>query len=197
MNAIMKAQESFPEVFTWTDPQGGAEITLRRVTLKNDLKILHEWMNYPHVAEFWKLDKSREELHQHFTKALADDHHRLYIININGVDLAYTELYHAARDRLAEKYSPHPDDWGIHLLIGPREQIGKGYSESIVRCLIHCIFACTAAEKVVGEPDSRVKAFLKLAEYIGYENQGLIEFPEKTAVLFYCYREKFYSLNQT
>jgi RimJ/RimL family protein N-acetyltransferase len=83
------------------------------------------------------------------------------------------------------------------LLIGPREQIGKGYSESIVRCLIHYIFACTAAEKVVGEPDSRVKAFLKLAEYIGYENQGLIEFPEKTAVLFYCYREKFYSLNQT
>lgn len=198
MSAVMNnvVQESFPEVFTWVDPKSDTEVKLRRMTLEHDLDMIHEWMNYPHVAEFWLLDKPIEVLREHYIKALADDHHRLYIVSINGKEIAYTEIYHAIRDRLGEKYEAHPDDWGWHLLIGPKDQVGAGLSEAIIRGITHFIFESTNALKVVGEPDHRVKPYIALSERMGYEDQGFIQFPEKKAILFYCYKDRFYKLNQ-
>lgn len=50
-------------------------------------------MHEPHVIPQWQLNKSELELQVYFDKMLADDHHRLLIVGIDGKDVGYTEIY--------------------------------------------------------------------------------------------------------
>lgn len=187
--AGLLAREDF--YYRRADLPSGHVVSLRPVQLERDLPLLHRWMNTEHVIEQWQLNKPIEALREHFAQALADDHHRLCLVNVNGVDIGYTEIYHAPRDRLAQFYPADEHDWGWHLLIGEPQLVGQGYAEAIIRVTTQLIFAATPAQKVVGEPDHRVKPYAVLAERLHYEPQGLVEMPEKTAMLYYCWRERF------
>ncbi|MCJ8167725.1 GNAT family N-acetyltransferase [Atopomonas sediminilitoris] len=173
------------------DLPSGCVVRLRQVQLARDLPALHRWMNAEHVIEQWQLNHSLEALQQHFTAALADPHHRLCMVSVNGLEIGYMELYHAATDRLGQFYPADGNDWGWHLLIGEAGKVGQGYAEAIIRVATQLLFAATNASKVVGEPDHRVKPYAVLAERLCYEPQGLIEMPEKTAMLYFCPRERF------
>lgn len=166
-------------------------IGLRQVRYPEDMPLLHRWMHNGHVIPQWQLNKPMTELSVHFEKMLADDHQRLYLVSVNGQWAGYAEIYEAARDRLARYYSAETDDFGWHLLIGELSAFGKGHLRPIVRTLSHFIFEHTPARKIVGEPDHSVKAYEVVAEALCYESQGLIEMPEKTAVLYFCNRERF------
>jgi siderophore synthetase component/RimJ/RimL family protein N-acetyltransferase len=173
------------------DLPSGHCVTLRPVQLERDLTLLHRWMNTEHVIEHWQLNKPLPEFREHLSQALADDHHRLCLVNVNGEDIGYAEIYHASRDRLAQFYPAAEHDWGWHLLIGEPLKVGQGHAEAIIRVISQLIFAATPASKIVGEPDHRVKAYAVLGPRLCYEQQGLLEMPEKTAMLYYCWRERF------
>lgn len=55
-------------------------------------------------------------------------------------------------------------------------------------------FENSAASKIVGEPDENVKSYAYIAKDIAYQAQKKIKMLEKTAVLYHCYRNEFYSL---
>ena len=44
----------------------------------------------------------------------------------------------------------------------------------------------------MGEPDHTVKPYAVVVEEMCYESQRLIPMVEKTAMLYYCFRETFY-----
>ncbi len=46
--------------------------------------------------------------------------------------------------------------------------------------------------KLSGEPDHTVKPYAAVVEEMCYEAQRLIPMPEKTAMLYYCFKQKFY-----
>jgi len=54
------------------------------------------------------------------------------------------------------------------------------------------IFEHSPAEKIVGEPDENVKSYEYVAREIAYEAQKKIHMLEKTAILYHCFRDKFY-----
>lgn len=165
---------------------------LRQVKYPDDMALLHKWMHEPHVIPQWQLNKSETDLNFYFEKQLADDHHRLFIVGVDGQDVGYAEIYEAKRDRLSRYYIAHELDLGWHLLFGEKSAFGKGYLRTVARLLNFYIFEHANSLKIVGEPDSTVKPYAAVVEEMCYETQGILRMPEKDAMLYYCFRDTFY-----
>ncbi|AJC48486.1 GNAT family N-acetyltransferase [Allofrancisella guangzhouensis] len=167
------------------------KISFRHFCLEKDLDTIHKWMNKPHVAKFWNLNKPKEHLKKHFCNMLSNANQNLFILSIDGREIAYAEIYNAKKDRIAGYFPANDNDYGWHLLIGPEDAIGRGYSKLLVEALSKYCFSELGADKVVFEPDVRVIPFQKIAPKIGYKNQGQINLPEKQAYLFTCSKDSF------
>ncbi|WP_180073641.1 MULTISPECIES: GNAT family N-acetyltransferase [unclassified Acinetobacter] len=166
---------------------------LRQMQYPEDMALVHKWMHEPHVIPQWQLNRSETELKVYYEKMLTDDHHRILIVGVNGEDVGYTEIYEGKRDRLGLYYDGDELDLGWHLLFGEKSVFGKGYLRPVMRLLSFYIFENAASAKIVGEPDHSVKPYAVVVEDMCYEAQRLIPMPEKTAMLYYCFRETFYS----
>ncbi len=166
---------------------------LRQMQYPQDLALLHKWMHEAHVIPQWQLNKTEIELQVYYEKMLADDHHRLLIVGVNGQDVGYTEIYEGKRDRLGRYYPADETDLGWHLLFGEKSAFGQGFLRPTMRLLSFYIFENAASQKIVGEPDHCVKPYAVVVEALCYEAQHLIPMPEKTAMLYYCFRDRFYA----
>lgn len=171
--------------------EDGTTYHLKQVRYPEHMPLLHRWMHEPHVIPQWQLNLPLIPLSVYYEKMLADDHHRLYLVGINGQDVGYTEIYEGARDRLGRYYEGDPDDLGWHLLFGETSAFGKGHLRPVIRMLSYFIFEHSNAKKIVGEPDHTVKPYAVVVAELCYELQRLIPMPEKTAALYYCHRETF------
>jgi acetyl CoA:N6-hydroxylysine acetyl transferase len=179
-----------PNEFTYQE--NGILYALRVLTLPQDFSLLYNWMHEPHVIPQWQLNKPELELAVYFEKMLIDDHQRLYIIQIEGQDVGYLEIYEAKRDRLSLYYPALENDLGWHILLGEKNVVGKGHFKAVMRMMSYFIFEHSPAEKIVGEPDENVKSYEYVAQEIAFEAQKSIQMLEKTAILYHCFREKFY-----
>lgn len=182
--------QQLPDFYQYYENE--TQFYLRQVKYPQDIPLLHRWMNEPHVIPQWNLNKSELDLEVYYDRMLADDHQRLLIVGVNGEDVGYTEIYEGKRDRLGRYYEGHDSDLGWHLLFGEKSVFGKGYLRAVMRLLSFYIFEHADSKKIVGEPDHTVKPYAAVVEELCYEAQGLIPMPEKTAMLYYCFRETFY-----
>ncbi|WP_206186547.1 GNAT family N-acetyltransferase [Thermoflavimicrobium daqui] len=179
------------ELFQRYDSSIGKTISFRQVQLEEDLDRLHQWMHEPHVIPFWNLAIPREQYREHLCKFLADSHQTLYIGSLDGVPMSYWETYWAKDDILGKFYDFHPEDQGIHLLIGPPSFLGKGYIYPLLQTMTYHLFQHPQTEKIVAEPDIRNKKMIYVFQKCGFEFQKEIDLPDKRAALMYCYREPF------
>lgn len=149
----------------------GISYALRALSLPDDFPLLYKWMHELHVIPQWQLNKPESELAAYFEKMQVDDHQRLYIIQIEGEDIGYLEIYEAKRDRLSLYYSALDHDLGWHILLGEKKVVGKGHFRAVMRLIIYFIFENSPAEKIVGEPDERVRSYEYIAQDIAFKAQ--------------------------
>ena len=168
---------------------------LRALRYPEDMPLIYQWMHAEHVVAQWQLHLPMPALKAHIEKALADDHQRLYIVVCDGVDIGYTEVYEAKRDRLARYYQAKDSDIGWHLLLGNTDAVGRGYLKPTGMLISEFIFEHTEATKIVVEPDSSIELYQWVTKQFGYFLQRYIEMPEKKASLYFCHREDFYQSN--
>lgn len=187
---MLTASQKLPDYFEYFED--GRKYYLRQVQYPKDFPLLYKWMHEPHVISQWNLNKPEIELKVYFEKMIVDDHQRLLIVGIDGVDVGYAEVYEGKRDRLGLYYDGDEQDLGWHLLFGEKSAFGKGFLRATARLLNFYIFENSEAKKIVGEPDHTVKPYAAVVDELCYEKQRLIVMPEKVAMLYYCYREKFY-----
>lgn len=186
---MMTISKALPSFFAYAE--GQTSYCLRDVVLPQDLPLLVQWMHQAHIIPQWQLNKSELELAVYFERMHCDDHQHLYIIQIDDQDVGYLEIYEAKRDRLGLYYAAKQDDLGWHVLLS-EVAVGQGHFRAVMRMLSFLIFEHSQAEKVVGEPDQTMSVYEKIREDIALEAQGIIELQEKTAMLYHCFREKFY-----
>lgn len=166
-------------------------IAFRPVILKRDLSLIHNWMNQPHVIPFWNLALDLSAMQQHLEAALADEHQNLYIGSLDGVPMSYWETYWVAGDGVGKTYHFHPEDQGVHLLIGEPSYLGKGYASPMLRAITSFLFQHPSTEKVIAEPDIRNHKMIHVFEKCGFKFQQEIELPDKRAALMFCQRQIF------
>jgi acetyl CoA:N6-hydroxylysine acetyl transferase len=167
------------------------DIKFREVKMQKDLNRLHEWMNNEHVIPYWKLNISLDLYKEHLENALNDNHQKLYIGYIKETPMSYWERYWVNGDIIRDYYKYDKWDQGIHLLIGPKEFISKGYSVPLLLEMLRLQFTEKKTKKIVAEPDIRNEKMIHVFKKCGFQPVKNIILPDKEALLMFCERNRF------
>jgi RimJ/RimL family protein N-acetyltransferase len=177
--------------FSYYDASTKKTISFVEVDFDRDVKLLHTWQKQPYVIPYWNLDIPFEEYRAHLQKFLEDSHQTLYLGLMDGIPMSYWEAYWVKGDVVEKCYEAHRSDQGIHLLIGNKNYLGKGYALPLLRAMVHFQFLSKDTEKVIAEPDIRNEKMIHVFEKCGFERVKPITLPDKTGLLMYCRRETF------
>ncbi|MFD0804331.1 GNAT family N-acetyltransferase, partial [Streptomonospora algeriensis] len=155
-----------------------------------DLETVHTWMNLPHVAAFYDQAWSRRRWAEELAAQRAGTFSRPFIVSRDGADLAYVELYRAARDVIARHYESEPHDVGFHIAIGEPGETGRGLGKQILDAFAAAVFAADPrCRRILMEPDADNSAACRAARKAGLTSLSEAERPPKRAALFDRARE--------
>ena len=143
---------------------------------KDDLPLLRDWLERPHVREWWRdsLDESIAEYEQAMAGLDPSDH---YLIVRDGRPIGMIETY---------LVSDHPD-WeaivqvgegfaGVDLLIGEEELTGRGLGPRILDAFVNrVVFANPAIHGAVAAVDEANRRSWRAFEKAGFRHVRDVE----------------------
>lgn len=175
----------------------GKVLRFRVADVSKDLETFHEWHNQERVANFWELNKSKEELKDYLLKGLQDPHQFPVILELDNTPVGYFEMYWTPEDRLGPYYPAEPFDRGFHLLIGNEAFLGFNNTDAILKSVTHYLFLEEPrTRKIMAEPRSdNVKILRYIETFSAWKNLREFDFPHKRACLLECKREAFFGGN--
>jgi RimJ/RimL family protein N-acetyltransferase len=155
------------------------------VRVERELPLISRWMNDSAVASYWKLAGPEGVTAEHLRTQLDGDGRSVPCVGLlNGIPMSYWEIYRADLDPIARHYPVRPHDTGIHLLIGPVADRGRGLGSTLLRAVADLVLdRRPSCARVVAEPDLRnfpsVSAFLSA----GFRFAAEVDLPDKRAAL--------------
>lgn len=174
-------------------PWLGSVLSLRAVSLGEDLGRFHRWMNDPRVAVFWE-EEGDLGYHRRYLASILEDPHMIPLIACaDGEAFAYFEVYWAKENRLGPFYDAQDYDRGWHVLIGEDAYRGKGWVAAWLPSLMHYLFLDDCrTQRIVGEPRSDHAQQLRNLRRSGFAQIKNFDFPHKRATLVMLLRERFF-----
>lgn len=139
------------------------------------MPLLHEWLQRPHVHEWWRDHSTLEEVVEHYGPAIdGDEPTDHYVVLLDGRAIGFVETY------LITDYP----DWettvnaetgavGVDLFIAEPELIGHGLGTRLLQQFVDEIaFARPGATHCLADPDSANAASLRMFEKAGFRVVG-------------------------
>jgi AacA4 family aminoglycoside N(6')-acetyltransferase len=167
-----------------------ASVTLRLMT-EDDLPLLHDWLNRPHIVEWWGGERpSFEEVRTKYTpRILKMERVTPYIAMLGDTPFAYAQSYVAlgAGDGWWEDETD-PGVRGIDQSIGEAHLLGKGLGTKLVRALVNRLFEDLSVTKVQTDPTPTNLRAIRCYEKAGFRIVNNIVTPDGPAVYMVQYR---------
>jgi RimJ/RimL family protein N-acetyltransferase len=148
---------------------------------RDDLGLMHGWLQRPHVRRWWDDHASYEDIAEHYLPAIegrrAVD---LYLILLDGRPVGFIQAYLLA---------DHPDFAalvglgagvaGVDLFVGEEELTGKGLGTEVLRAFVRdVVFAEPRTTACIADPDVRNTASIRAFEKAGFRRVGEFLDPE-------------------
>jgi AacA4 family aminoglycoside N(6')-acetyltransferase len=161
-----------------------APIRLRPMT-EQDLPMLHDWLNRPHIVEWWGGERPTLEhvRHDYMPSVLARQRVAPYIATLDGEPFAYAQSYVAmgAGDGWWEDETD-PGVRGIDQSIAAPELLGIGLGTRLVRALVDLLFSDPAVTKVQTDPSPNNHRAIRCYEKAGLRRVKTIVTPDGPAL---------------
>lgn len=159
-------------------------INLRPMT-EADLSMLHDWLNRPHIVEWWGGERPtlQEVRDQYAPRILESERVLPYIGLLDGVPFAYAQSY-VALDAGGGWWEDETDPGvrGIDQSIADPTLLGKGLGTLLVRTLVARLFADPSVTKVQTDPAPENLRAIRCYEKAGFRRVGLVDTPDGPAV---------------
>ena len=159
--------------------------TFRPLT-RQDLPLLHEWVNRPHVAEWWEEDKSLAHIERTHGADLESDVIWQFFACLDGVPVGYVQFYRVM--------GANPDWWqdetdpgarGVDQFLANADQLGRGLGSQMVRQFVARLFADPAVSKVQTDPAPSNARAIRAYEKAGFSKDRLVDTPDGVALLMF------------
>jgi len=171
-----------------TPPTG--RLALRDFEVAGDVPTAHAWLTDPH-ARFWGMGSNTpSETHDYFARIAASRTHEAWLGTHDDRPTFLVECYAPAADVIGRFYDVAAGDLGMHILIAPPTTRRRGFTWAVFSFVVDTIFACTAAERIVVEPDIDNTGIHRLNARAGFVVERAIDTGEKTALLSYLTRAR-------
>lgn len=172
-------------------------VTLRLMT-ELDLSMLHDWLNRPHIVEWWGGEEARptlnEVLEHYLPRVMAQESVTPYIAMLGQEPIGYAQSYVAlgSGDGWWEDETD-PGVRGIDLFLANPRQLNKGLGTMLVRALVEHLFADPAVTKIQTDPAPNNHRAIRCYEKAGFVRQRIITTPDGPAVYMVQTRQAFES----
>ncbi len=173
-------------------------IYFRRLNLKKDATIIHDWVNRDY-AEFWGMQHSSiEDVVREYSKLIAQEEYEIFIGIHNNKPSFLLERYHPQKDSIGSYYPAKTKDIGVHILIAPPPSTPiSNFTWYIFRAIMEFTFQVKQANRILVEPDIRNKKMFAICERIGFTLDKIVTFPHKTAQLAFLTKERYQQIKKT
>lgn len=166
--------------------------SFRPLSFEKDFNIYSKWMSQPYIAQWWNLNKSRDEQAKKLISELEDSHQELFIGFIDGRPVSYWEKYWLRDDVLSKYIATEPYDQGLHFLIGESDYLGRIHTSASIAAFTKMVFEDSKTQNLIGEPDIRNVKVLRYAQENCFVKREVVKLPERTSAIMVCSRERFF-----
>lgn len=133
-----------------------------------DAELISEWMNRPHLAEAWEYDNPPGWWHGYLRAQLAGEYSRPFVGSFRGKEIAYLEVYRAAKDSIAPRYASDPHDLGVHAAIADLRFVNKGIAPILLPRVMASLFELEPqCRRIMFDPDHRNSGARAVCEWAG------------------------------
>jgi len=172
-------------------------VTLRLMT-EDDLPMLHEWLNRPHIVEWWGGEEERptlDEVRQHYLpRVMAEESVTPYIAMLGEEPIGYAQSYVALGSGGGWWESEtDPGVRGIDQSLAYPTQLNKGLGTKLVRALVEQLFADPAVTAIQTDPAPSNHRAIRCYEKAGFVQQRVITTPDGPAIYMFQSRHAFES----
>jgi aminoglycoside 6'-N-acetyltransferase-1b/aminoglycoside 6'-N-acetyltransferase-2 len=165
---------------------------------ERDLPMLHDWLNRPHIVEWWGGEDERptldEVLEHYLPRVHAEESVTPYIVMLGAEPIGYAQSYVAlgSGDGWWEDETD-PGVRGIDQCLADPSQLNKGLGTRLVRALAQRLFADPAVTMIQTDPAPANHRAIRCYEKAGFTRQKLITTPDGPAVYMVQTRAAFAS----
>ncbi|EPQ5336623.1 AacA4 family aminoglycoside N(6')-acetyltransferase [Pseudomonas aeruginosa] len=162
------------------------QVWLRPMT-EEDLEMLHDWLNRPHIIEWWGGEEARPslaEVRKHYLpRVLAEEAVTPYIAMLGEEPIGYAQSYVAmgSGDGWWESETD-PGVRGIDQSLADATRLGMGLGTELVRALVAHLFSDPAVTRIQTDPSPLNARAIRCYEKAGFRQQGIINTPDGPAV---------------
>jgi RimJ/RimL family protein N-acetyltransferase len=150
-----------------------------------DAEQVSEWMNRPHLVEAWEYDWPPERWRRYLRAQLAGEYSRPIIGSYRGKDIAYVEVYRAAKDSIAPRYTADPYDLGVHAAIAELRFVNRGFAAILLPRAMASLFELEPrCRRIMFDPDHRNTGARRLCEFAGCTFLGEHEMSNRRMALY-------------
>lgn len=170
-------------------------VTLRLMT-EADLPMLHDWLNRPHIVEWWGGEEERptlEEVVEHYRpRVLAQGSITPYIAMLNDEPIGYAQSYIAkgSGDGWWEDETD-PGVRGIDQSLANPDQLNRGLGTKLVRALVDLLFSDPSVTKIHTDPAPNNLRAIRCYEKAGFVQEKVITTPDGPAVYMVQSRQAY------
>lgn len=176
-------------------PTRAIAVTLRAMT-EDDLPMLHDWLNRPHIVEWWGGENQRPTLSdvvEHYRpRVLAEERVTPYIAMLGNEPIGYAQSYIAlASGEGWWQDETDPGVRGIDQSLANPTQLNKGLGTELVRSLVELLFSDPEVTKIQTDPAPTNHRAIRCYEKAGFVAQNTITTPDGPAVYMVQTRHDF------
>jgi AacA4 family aminoglycoside N(6')-acetyltransferase len=163
---------------------------------EHDLAILHDWLNRPHVVEWWGGEAERpslaEVLEHYLPRVMAEESVTPYIAMLGEEPIGYAQSYVAlgSGDGWWEDETD-PGVRGIDQFLANPNQLNKGLGTSLVKSLVELLFSEQTVSKIQTDPAPNNYRAIRCYERASFVRHQVITTPDGPALYMVQTRQAF------
>ena len=157
---------------------------------REDLPMIHAWLNRPHVAEWWDDRLSLEQVIEDFgPMADGTDSTRGYIVCLGDEEIGFLQCYVVAGSGggfWSDEVDPGAR--GTDQFLAREDLLGKGLGTAMLRAFVDQLFEDPSITKVQVDPSPSNERAIRAYRKAGFEPGPVVETPDGPARLMVCRR---------
>ena len=156
----------------------------------HDLPMVYEWLQRPHVAEWWHELTTLAELERAYVPvAMNTNSTRAYIAMLDGEPIGFIQSYVALGSGEGWwEQETDPGTRGIDQFLVNAEQLGRGFGSAMVNAFVERLFEDPAVTKVQTDPSPRNERAIRSFRRTGFVAHGEVITPDGPALLMLRHR---------
>lgn len=160
---------------------------------ESELPMLYEWLNRPHLREWWGPERSLQEVREKYLLRMAGrDAARPFIAFLDGEPIGYIQWYWAGAVPGWYPDDPGPGVAGIDQFLADGRRLGQGLGTAMVSEFVELLFSAPTVTEVRLDPSAENRRAIQCYERAGFERAGEIVTPDGPALLMRIRRGDWY-----